>query len=98
MEITPGISSTAAAIQRNQARFDTRAEQVVADAEALSSGPAPAAATAASADPASGTGDLTSDVVGLHSDSMVNSVLYSVFKKQLEQQRSLIDLIDPSPK
>ncbi len=97
MEITPGIPSTAAAIQRNQARFDTRAEQVVADAAALSAGPT--ADAAASNDPATGgSGDLTSDVVGLNSDSMVNSVLYSVFKKQLEQQQSLIELIDPSPK
>ena len=95
MEITPGIPSTAAAIQRNQARFDTRAEQVVADAAALSTGPT-ADAAAASNNPA--TGDLASDVVGLKSDSLVNSVLYSVFRKQLEQQQSLVELVDPSPK
>ncbi len=87
MEIPPialGLSATGSAIQRQQARFDTQAEQIVSD-------------TLAASDPAAGgdSGQLTSDIVGLKTDSVVNSILFSVFRAQAEQQRETADLLKP---
>lgn len=79
-----GLSATGSAISRQMARFDQRAEQTVA-------------ASLAAADPAAGgdSGELASNLVGMKTDSIVNSILFSVFRAQAEQQREAADLIKP---
>ncbi len=85
MEIPPvalGLSATGNAIRRQQASFDQRAEQTVAD-------------SLAAADPASAgdSSQLTRDLVGMKTDSVVNSILFSVFRAQADQQREVADLL-----
>lgn len=79
-----GLIATGSAIQRQQARFDEQAGQTVAD-------------SLAAADPqaAGDGGQLASDLVGLKTDSVVNSILYSVFRAQADQQREAADLLKP---
>ncbi len=78
-----GIQATAAAIQKAQVRFDAAAQDVVGAAESLSS------------DTPSSDSDLTSGLVNMQAESSVNQVLYGVFKRQSEQQQSLMDMIQP---
>ena len=78
---TGGIQATATEIQKAQRRFDAAAQDVVSAAQELSSG-----------EPTSG-GDLTSSLVDMHAESSVNQVLYGVFKRQAEQQQTLMDVI-----
>lgn len=80
-----GLVATGSAIRRQQARFDQDAQRTVADSLASSDA---GSATSVS-------GQLTSDVVGLRTDSIVNSILYSVFRAQAEQQREAADLVKP---
>ncbi len=87
MPITPvqpaGLPATGKAIQSAQRRFDDDAAQVTADT-------------------LSGTGDgaapttLTSDLVAMQADSIANSILYGVFKRQDQQQQELADLLKPT--
>ncbi len=79
-----GLAATGNAIQRQQASFDAKAEQTVAD-------------SLAAADPeiASDSSQLTGDLVGLKTDSIINSILYSVFRAQADQQREAADLLKP---
>ena len=79
-----GLSATGAAIQRNLARFDARAERTVADSLAAADPESPA-----------DSGQLTGDLVGLKTDSIVNSILFSVFRAQAEQSREAADLLKP---
>jgi hypothetical protein len=80
-----GLNATGAAIRKQQAAFDQQAEQTVAD-------------SLAAADPtsASDSSDLVGDVVGLKTDQIVNSILYSVFRAQADQQREAADLLKTS--
>jgi hypothetical protein len=87
MELAPiarGLQATGTAIQRAQTRFDERAAQTVADSLA-----------AADPDTPTDSAQLTSDVVGLKTDSIVNSILFSVFKAQADQSKQLADLVTP---
>jgi len=87
MELPPvalGLQATGTAIQRAQTRFDERAAQTVADSLA-----------AADPDTPTDSAQLTSDVVGLKTDSIVNSILFSVFKAQADQSKQLADLVTP---
>lgn len=81
--VAMGLSGTGSAISRQLARFDQRAEQTVAD-------------SLAAADPAAGdSGQLAGDLVGMQTDRIVNSILFSVFRAQAEQQREAADLVRP---
>ena len=87
MELPPvalGLQATGTAIQRAQTRFDERAAQTVAD-------------SLAAADPEAGgdSDQLAGDLVGMKTDSIVNSILFSVFRAQAEQQREAADLVRP---
>jgi hypothetical protein len=84
MEIPSGLPATVAAIQRGQARFDRAAEQVVADATSL-------------ADPAAASdGDTARSLVGMDQESLINGILYGVFRRQQDQQSALVDLVKPA--
>lgn len=79
-----GLQATGAAIRRQQQAFDERAEQTVADSLA-----------AADPDTPTDSSVLATDLVGLKSDQIVNSILFSVFRAQAEQQRETADLVKP---
>ena len=78
-----GIQTTATEIQKAQGRFDTAAQSVVSAAQDLSSD-----------EPTSGA-DLTTSLVDMQAESSVNQVLYGVFKRQVEQQQTLMDMMQP---
>lgn len=77
-----GLTGTAQAIQRGQARFDAKAAQVTAD-------------TLQDAQPGADASSLASDLVGMQADAISNKILYAVFRRQQEQQGDLADLIKP---
>jgi hypothetical protein len=79
-----GIQATASAIQKAQVRFDAAAENVVGAAQDL-----------ASDEPSASNGDLTAGIVNMQAESSVNQVLYGVFKRQVDQQQALMDMIQP---
>ena len=87
MEISSGLANTAAAILRGQTRFDAKAQQVVDSAEAASN---PSGTTATDSP------ELVTSLVGMKQESLINSMLYASYKKQQEQQQSLVDMVDPS--
>ena len=78
-----GIQATATEIQKAQGRFDAAAQDVVSAAQDLGSD-----------EPSSG-GDLTTSLVDMQAESHVNQVLYGVFKRQVDQQQTLMDMIQP---
>ena len=78
-----GIQATATEIQKAQGRFDAAAQDVVSAAQDMSSD-----------EPTAG-GDLTASLVDMQAESHVNQVLYGVFKRQVDQQQSLMDMIQP---
>ena len=78
-----GFQTTATEVQKAQGRFDTAAQNVVIAAQDLSSD-----------EPSSG-GDLTTSLVDMQAESHVNQVLYGVFKRQVDQQQTLMDMIQP---
>lgn len=86
MEISSGLATSAAAILRGQARFDSKAQDVVRAAEAASS-------SSDSASPDSP--ELVTSMVGMRQESLINSMLYATYKKQVEQQQDLIDIAKP---
>lgn len=77
-----GLPATAEAIRRGQARFDDSAERVVQDTM-----------TAAAESPSEN--NLVGDLVTMKVDSLTNSILYGVFKRQSEQQKDVIDMVKP---
>jgi len=85
----PGVSGgnslarTAAAISTAQGRFDDAASQVVADTM-----------TDANAAPASS--DLAGDVVLMKTEQITNSILYTLFQRQSEQQQDMLKAITPT--
>jgi hypothetical protein len=85
----PGISGasslarTAAAINTAQDRFDEAASRVVADTMADSA-----------EDPA--TSDLPGDLVTMKTESITNSILFTLFCRQSEQQQDMLNAITPS--
>ena len=92
MVINPGLAATAAAITRNQARFDAQAQNVVAATEDLAGADPTPGAAAVDAPAAS---DLAGSAVALQADAFVNRVLFATYRKQQEQQASLVDLVKP---
>lgn len=78
-----GLQATATEIQKAQGRFDAAAQDVVSAAQDMSSD-----------EPTAG-GDLTASLVDMQAESHVNQVLYGVFKRQVDQQQSLMDMIQP---
>lgn len=78
-----GLQATASAIRSAQSRFDAAADNVVSASQDLAS------------DAPSDGPDLTASVVDMQAESTVNQVLYGVFKRQSDQQQSLMDLIQP---
>lgn len=79
-----GLQATGNAIRKQQQAFDAQAEQTVADSLA-----------AANPDTPTDSSALTNDLVGMKSDQIVNSILFSVFRAQAEQQREAADLLKP---
>lgn len=85
----PGISNgnplarTAAAISTAQSRFDAAASQVVAD-------------TMTDADSAPASSDLVGDLVSMKTEQITNSILYTLFRRQSEQQQDMLKAITPS--
>lgn len=79
-----GLQATGAAIRTQQQAFDAQAEKTVADSLA-----------AADPDTPTDSAALTSDLVGMKTDQIVNSILFSVFRAQAEQQREAADLVKP---
>lgn len=79
-----GLQATGAAIRKQLQAFDERAEKTVADSLA-----------AADPDTPTDSSQLTRDLVGLKSDQIVNSILFSVFRAQAEQQREAADMVKP---
>jgi hypothetical protein len=77
------LARTAAAISTAQSRFDDAASQVVAD-------------TMTDADAAPASGDLAGDLVSMKSEQITNSILYSLFRRQSEQQQDMLKAITPS--
>ncbi len=94
MQITPmtssGLPATAEAIRRSQTRFDDAAAQVVQDTFSEA-----ASGTASEAGATPTDGNLVGDLVAMKVDSLSNSILYGVFKRQSEQQKDLLDIISP---
>ena len=86
-----GMPATAEAIRRSQTRFDDAAAQVVQDTLSESGSESGPAADAAPTD-----GNLAGDLVAMKVDSLTNSILYGVFKRQSEQQKDLVDIIKPN--
>lgn len=80
--VSSGLPATAEAIRNAQTRFDDAATQVVQDTMAT-----------AADEPASD--NLAGDLVNMKADSLTNSILYGVFRRQSEQQQNLVDLINP---
>ena len=76
-----GIQATATEIQKAQGRFDAAAQSVVSAAQDLGSD-----------EPTSGAG-LTASLVDMQAESSVNQVLYGVFRRQVEQQQTLMDMM-----
>ena len=98
-----GLQATANAIRQAQVRFAHAADQVVSAAQeqipndSLVEGAPPKRDATFSnvegpVDPAS---DLTSSVVDLHAESATNQILFGVFRRQADQQQSLLDLVQP---
>ena len=87
MQIPPlalsGIASTGDAIRRGNTRLDDKAAQVVTDT------------TAAYGD-APSDGNLASDLMSMHAESLTNKILFSVFRRQADQQQSAVDLLSPT--
>ena len=88
MAITPilpaGLPATGRAIQSAQQRFDDDAAKVTAD-------------TLSGAGDGAAPTTLPSDLVAMQADSIANSILYGVFKRQDQQQQELADLVKPEP-
>jgi len=78
-----GLAATGSAIQKAQERFSDAAEAVVADT--LEDGSGAVDGTA-----------LVQDAVSMQSESLMNQVLFSVFARQADQQKSLVDMINPT--
>lgn len=78
-----GLARTAAAISTAQNRFDDAASQVVAD-------------TMADSEAAPASSDLPGDLVSMKTESITNSILYTLFRRQSEQQQDLLSTITPS--
>lgn len=79
-----GLQATGAAIRKQQQAFDEQAGKTVADSLAAADPDTPTDGAA-----------LTSDLVGMKTDQIVNSILFSVFRAQAEQQREAADLVRP---
>lgn len=79
-----GLQATGAAIGRQMRAFDEQAERTVADSLAAADPDTPVDGAA-----------LATDLVGLKTDQIVNSILFSVFRAQAEQQREAADLVRP---
>jgi len=77
-----GLPATAEAIRRGQARFDDSAARVVHD-------------TMAAAAESPSENNLVGDLVTMKVDSLTNSILYGVFKRQSEQQKEMLDIVKP---
>jgi hypothetical protein len=76
------LARTAAAISTAQNRFDEAASQVVADTM-----------TDSAADPS--TSDLPGDLVAMNTESITNSILYTLFRRQSDQQQDMLQAIAP---
>lgn len=79
-----GLFNTAQAIRAGQTRYDDAAAQVVADT------------MSATSDAPSSSDSLPADFVGMQVDSIMNNVLYSLFRRQSQQQQDLLKIISPS--
>lgn len=79
-----GLFNTAQAIRAGQVRYDDAAAQVVADTM-----------TTASEAPTSSDA-LPADLVGMQVDSIMNNILYGLFRRQSEQQQDLLNILPPS--
>lgn len=75
-----GIAATGSAIAKAQERFADTAEALVAS----------------TLDEGAGGGELVENAVSLQTESVLNQILFSVFARQAEQQKSLTDMINPT--
>jgi hypothetical protein len=77
------LARTATAISAALNRFDDAATQVVADTM-----------TDANSVPASG--NLAGDLVSMKTEQITNSILYTLFQRQSEQQQDMLKAITPA--
>ena len=80
MDIHPVPSQPAAYVRADQDRFAKAAERVVESVASESDAPE--------------GGDLAGAMVDMASESIVNQVLFSVFRAQSDQQREVASLLD----
>ena len=84
MDIRPiagqGIATTSRALQAGQVRFAAAADRVVADAQALADMDTPTHS------------DLATSLVHMEAERLTNTVLAGVFRRQVEQDRTLGEL------
>lgn len=79
-----GLLNTAQAIRAGQTRYDDAAAQVVADT------------MSATSEAPSSSDSLPADLVSMQADSIMNSVLYGLFRRQSQQQQDLLQMIPPT--
>lgn len=75
-----GIAATGSAIVKAQERFSDTAEALVAS----------------TLDEGAGGSELVENAVSLQTESVLNQILFSVFARQAEQQKSLTNMINPT--
>lgn len=75
-----GIAATGSAIVKAQERFSDTAESLVAS----------------TLDEGGGGSELVENAVSLQTESVLNQILFSVFARQAEQQKSLTNMINPT--
>lgn len=106
MDISSGIANTGAAIQRGMARFDASAQKVVDDAASMSDEISalgggfdelisPKMPILSNGESLSGSQKLPGDMVQMQSDATMNQMLFNVFKRQQDQQETLMSIVNP---
>lgn len=78
-----GLFNAAQAIRAGQTRYDDAAAQVITDT------------MSATSEAPSSLDSLPADVVGMQVDSIMNNVLYGLFRRQSQQQQDLLKIISP---
>jgi hypothetical protein len=98
--VNVGLAGSAEAITRGQARFDRAAQAVVDDsltsANALGDAATLNAAGGIATDDGAAGGNQIQDIASLNSESLLNQMLFGVFSRQADQQKTLMDLVRPT--
>jgi hypothetical protein len=78
-----GLQITSKALSASQARFDAATQRVIDD-------------TVSNPSSGSGGGDIVQDITSMRSEEITNSILVGLFRRQSEQQKTLVDMITGS--